>query len=68
MIPVIATLSRREHEVLSLLAAGRSDREIADTLFISPKTIEKHVAHLRDKLSAPTRAAAVAVAVRTGLI
>ena len=61
-------LTRREQEVLSLLAAGRSDRQIADAIFISPKTVEKHVAHLREKLSAPSRAAAVAISIRTGPI
>lgn len=61
-------LTRRELEVLGLLATGRSDREIARLLFVSPKTVEKHVANLRGKLEASSRSAAVAVALRTGLI
>lgn len=63
-----APLSRREYEILGRLSTGRTDREIAARLFISPKTVEKHVANLRAKLMAPSRAAAVAIAVRNGLI
>jgi predicted ATPase/DNA-binding CsgD family transcriptional regulator len=57
-------LTRREREVLSLLAEGHSDREIAAALFISPKTVGLHVSHLLAKLGAPSRAAAVAHAHR----
>jgi DNA-binding CsgD family transcriptional regulator len=65
---VSAALTPREHETLIMLAAGFKDREIADQLFVSPKTIEKHVASLRKKLNAPSRAAAVANAMHLGLI
>jgi predicted ATPase/DNA-binding CsgD family transcriptional regulator len=57
-------LTRREREVLLLLAEGRSDREIAAALFISPKTVGLHVSHLLAKLGVPSRAAAVAHAHR----
>jgi predicted ATPase/DNA-binding CsgD family transcriptional regulator len=53
-------LTRRELEVLRLLAEGRSDREIAEQLFISPKTAGVHVGNILGKLGVPTRAAAVA--------
>jgi RNA polymerase sigma factor (sigma-70 family) len=61
-------LSTDDRQILELRRAGLSGREIAAALFVSPKTIEKHVALLRDKLSEPSRAAAVAVAIRTALI
>ena len=59
-----STLSRRERDVLRLVAAGRTDREIADALFVSQHTIANHVRHIRAKLDVATRAAAVAAAVR----
>ncbi len=43
-------LSPRELEVLALLAAGRTNRQIGDELFISPKTASVHVTHILDKL------------------
>jgi predicted ATPase/DNA-binding CsgD family transcriptional regulator len=61
-------LTRREYEVLQLLAEGQRDHDIATALYISPKTVEKHITSLRDKLNAPSRAAAVAIAIRQGLL
>jgi DNA-binding NarL/FixJ family response regulator len=61
-------LTEREREVLLLLSNGSTDREIAYLLFISPKTVEKHVSSARSKLHAPSRAAAVAAAMRERLI
>ena len=59
--PAVALgLTRRERDVLRLLADGRSDREIAAQLFISPKTVGLHVSHLMAKLGVASRAAAVA--------
>ena len=55
-----AGLTRREREVLRFLADGRSDREIAAALSISPKTVGLHVSHLMAKLGVTSRAAAVA--------
>ncbi len=60
-------LSPREHEVLRLLAEGRTNREIADALFISPRTVTTHVTNILGKLNVPSRAAAAAVAIREGL-
>ena len=59
-------LSRREAEVLGLLAQGLSDREIAETLVLSPKTVEKHVGAVRRKAGARTRTAAVVTALTAG--
>ncbi len=61
-------LSRRETEVLGLVANGLSDREIAERLVLSPHTVHRHVANVRTKLGLPTRAAAVAAAARRGLL
>jgi DNA-binding NarL/FixJ family response regulator len=47
---VLAMLTPREREVLSLIAQGRSNAAIAAALFISPKVVEKHVANIFDKL------------------
>jgi DNA-binding NarL/FixJ family response regulator/tetratricopeptide (TPR) repeat protein len=60
-------LSRRELEVLALVAAGRTNREIAEELAISEKTAVNHVTHILDKLGASNRAAAASWAVRNGL-
>jgi DNA-binding CsgD family transcriptional regulator len=61
-------LSEREIEVLRLLAAGRSDREIAAALFISHGTATTHVKHVRAKLGVHSRGAAIAHAIRHGLV
>jgi DNA-binding CsgD family transcriptional regulator len=57
-------LTKRESEVLSLLAAGRSNAEISDRLYISRRTAENHVAHILSKLGLRSRAEAAAYAVR----
>ena len=62
-----ARLTPREREVLRLLAEGRSNPEIADALFVSPRTAETHVTHILAKLGVTTRAEAAAHAVRVGL-
>lgn len=61
-------LTNRELEVLRLVAEGRSDDEIAERLVISPHTVHRHVANIRNKLDEPSRAAAVAHASRAGLL
>jgi predicted ATPase/DNA-binding CsgD family transcriptional regulator len=61
-------LTPRELDVLRLLAAGKTDREIAATLFIGIRTVQTHVTHLFAKLGVNTRAEAAAVAVRRNLI
>ena len=61
----LGSLSRRETEVLRLLGEGLSNREIAERLFISPKTAEHHVSRIYGKLGLKSRAEAAAYAVRT---
>jgi predicted ATPase/DNA-binding CsgD family transcriptional regulator len=61
-------LTPRELEVMRLLAAGYSDRAIADTLFIGKRTVNTHVAHIYAKLGVNSRAAAVTAAVAAGLV
>jgi predicted ATPase/DNA-binding NarL/FixJ family response regulator len=61
-------LTRREIEVLRHLAEGETDREIADVLFVSAKTISSHVARILSELGVATRTAAAVRAVRFGLI
>jgi len=66
--PAVALLSRREREVLVLVANGLSDQEIAAQLFLSPHTVHRHVANIRHKLGRGSRTAAVAEAARLGLL
>ncbi len=61
-------LTAREFEVLRLLVAGRTDRQIGDALFISARTAQVHVGHIFTKLGVSTRTAAVAVAIGSGLV
>jgi DNA-binding CsgD family transcriptional regulator/tetratricopeptide (TPR) repeat protein len=60
-------LSPREREVLLWLAAGRTNREIGEHLFISQKTVGVHVGNILSKLSVSGRVEAAAVAIRLGL-
>jgi non-specific serine/threonine protein kinase len=62
------TLTRRERDILRLVADGRTDREIAADLFISERTVEWHLTNAFRKLEVDTRAAAATTAVRRGLI
>jgi predicted ATPase/DNA-binding CsgD family transcriptional regulator len=61
-------LTPREVEVLRLLAEGHSDKEIGATLYISHKTVMRHVANIYAKLDVSSRAAATAFAFRHGLV
>ena len=54
--------------MVALLAAGRSNREIAERLVISEKTTEHHVSQILGKLGVRSRAEAVAIALRDGLV
>jgi pimeloyl-ACP methyl ester carboxylesterase/DNA-binding CsgD family transcriptional regulator len=64
----IGELSKREREVLRLVAEGMSDTDIAERLVLSPHTVHRHVANIRRKLGLRSRSAAAAVAARAGLI
>ena len=61
-------LTPRELEVLELLAKGLTQPDIARQLYISPKTVGKHIEHILSKLEVHTRAQAVARAVRSELV
>jgi two-component system, NarL family, nitrate/nitrite response regulator NarL len=61
-------LTPREQEILHLIAAGKSLPEIAKELYLGLTTVKTHVQHLYDKLGVSDRAAAVASAMRRGLI
>jgi DNA-binding NarL/FixJ family response regulator len=61
-------LSEREREVLDLIAAGSTNREIADQLFLSPHTVKEHTSAVYRKLRARNRAEAVQRAQRVGLL
>jgi DNA-binding CsgD family transcriptional regulator len=62
-----AGLSAREVEVLRLVAAGKSNREIAEGLALSEKTVERHLTRIYGKIAAENRATATAFAIRHGL-
>jgi DNA-binding NarL/FixJ family response regulator len=61
-------LSRREVEVLALIAEGRTNREIGERLFISQKTVGVHVGNILAKLGASGRVEAAMVAIRLELV
>jgi excisionase family DNA binding protein len=67
-VPPPYGLTRRERDVLRLLAAGQSDKEIADALFVSPRTASAHVSAILGKLGVDSRAAAIALAFRQELV
>jgi two-component system response regulator DesR len=64
----VPLLTEREHEVLDLIAAGSTNREIAERLFLSPHTVKEHTSVLYRKLQARNRAEAVQRAQRIGLL
>ena len=66
--PAGRPLSRREDEVLRLIADGLSNQDIADALVVSVETVRTHIKSLLRKLSARDRAHAVAVGFRLGLL
>jgi PAS domain S-box-containing protein len=65
---VAPSLTPREMEILGLLAAGRSTRQMAEDLHVSPATVRTHVEHVLAKLQAHTRLEAVVVGAREGLL
>jgi two-component system response regulator NreC len=65
---LLATLTEREREVLHLLVDGKTGREIAEILVLSPATVERHRANLMGKLRLHSRAELINYAARRGLI
>lgn len=63
-----ASLSSREIEVLELVAAGRSNTEVAGDLFVSETTVKSHLAHIFTKLGVSSRTAAVSAARTRGIL
>ena len=61
-------LSEREIEVLKLIAAGNSNKQIADLLFIAEATVKSRVTNILSKLSASDRAHAVTIGLKRGII
>lgn len=59
-----AALTQRESEVLSWVAKGKTNRDIAEILGMSPRTVNKHLEHIFDKLGVETRSAAAAIGAR----
>ncbi len=57
--PIVERLTARERDVLSWLATGTTDRQIAAMLGVSPRTVHKHLEHVYQKLGVATRTAAV---------
>jgi RNA polymerase sigma factor (sigma-70 family) len=65
---VLANLTPRERDVLQAIADGLSDKQIADRLYVSPKTVRNHVAGLLDKLGVDSRLQALILALRHGIV
>jgi DNA-binding NarL/FixJ family response regulator len=66
--PTTTPLSKREREILQMVANGSTTKEVARDLGISPHTVKTHLERIFEKLGANDRAQAVAIAIRTGLV
>ena len=64
----VAKLSKREGDILGLLADGKSNEQIGDVLHIAPDTVRTYIRRAMEKLHADTRTQAVASAIRLALI
>ena len=64
----LETLSQREHEILKLVAEGKTSREIAERLSISPKTVDTYRSRLMSKIGVKNLAGLIKFAIRHGLI
>ena len=63
-----ATLTRRERQIVEMLARGSTGEQIAQELVLSPETVQKHVHNAKRKIGAGTRAHLIALAMTRGLI
>ena len=68
LIVAVESLTPREREVFGLIAAGLSNPEIAEKLFLSEATVKTHVGHILAKLEARDRVQAVVIAYQTGVV
>jgi DNA-binding NarL/FixJ family response regulator len=68
MADLLSTLTDREMEVLRLVASGKRNKEIADELFLSEKTVKNHLSNILYKLQVNTRTEAALLAVQQGLV
>jgi two-component system response regulator DegU len=65
---VIESLTRREREVLQLMAEGKSNRAIGEFLYISEKTVKNHVSSILQKLGVQDRTQAVVICIKNGWV
>jgi DNA-binding NarL/FixJ family response regulator len=65
---VFGILTRREREILKLIAEGNKNKEVAEQLYISVNTVEKHRSNIMDKLNLHSTAALIAFAMEKGLV
>lgn len=68
LVGEVPELTARELQILQMLADGCSPAEVAERLFISPKTVRNHLTNVYDKLGVGSRSQAIVVALRHGLI
>jgi DNA-binding NarL/FixJ family response regulator len=66
--PRASELTKREDEILQLVAAGLTNREIAQRFGLSPRTVDTHVERVLSKLAVTSRTRAIATALRLGLV
>ncbi|MEP7286872.1 MAG: response regulator transcription factor [Chloroflexota bacterium] len=66
-LPVFPDLTRREHEILTFIAQGQSNTQIADRLVLSPRTVRNHISNIFSKLGDVDRAQAIILAREAGL-
>jgi two-component system, NarL family, response regulator LiaR len=67
-VQIVEPLTRRETEVLRLLAQGSTNKDIARTLHIAEQTVKTHISHILGKLGVSSRTQAVLYAMRSGLV
>jgi len=66
--PIHAKLSNREYEVMCMISSGKKNKEIAEEIFVSPKTVSSYKKRILDKMGMKTNAQLTEYAIRNGLI